>query len=323
VHFSGKALRNQCPGSNIQFQKTTTFAQPMPTSPDLKLLRIFVCVARHQGFAKAQQALNLSASAISTYMSQLESELGFKLCERGRRGFSLTDKGERMLAETQRLLGELDGLGAYAASLKGDLSGQLKLGVLDTTVTDPSLPLPEAIGEFSKRFPAVHLSLFVKSPYELQEGILNNELDLAVGFFPTRSPGLVFHPLYREQQWLYCSERHPMFAQRQIAEAQVSALNMVRRSYWSQAELGRHGFKHSAATVESMEAQLILILSGAYVGYLPEHFAQPWVDRARLRALLPAAFGYQSPFSLVTRRGRGREATLQAMRELLMRKTRT
>jgi LysR family transcriptional regulator, transcriptional activator for bauABCD operon len=68
---------------------------------------------------------------------------------------------------------------------------------------------------------------------------------------------------------------------------------------------------------------LILILSGAYVGYLPEHFAQPWVDRARLRALLPAAFGYQSPFSLVTRRGRGREATLQAMRELLMRKTRT
>lgn len=290
--------------------------------PDLKLLRIFVCVAKHAGFAKAQQELNLSTSAISTYMSQLEAQLGFKLCERGRRGFSLTEKGERLRAETLRLLSELDGFGAYAASLKGDLSGSLKLGVLDSTVTDQTMPLPEAIGEFFNRYPAVHLSLFVKSPYELQEGVLNNELDLAVGFFPTRAPGLVSHLLYREQQWLYCSDRHPLYKERQIPETLVSELNVVRRSYWSQAELGRHGFKRSVATVESMEAQLILILSGGYVGYLPEHYAQPWVDQARLRVLLPAAFGYQSQFSLVTRRGRGREATIQAMRELLLRKIR-
>ena len=290
--------------------------------PDLKLLRIFVSVAHHQGFAKAQQDLNLSTSAISTYMSQLESQLGFKLCERGRSGFSLTEKGERLLVETQRLISELDGFGAYASSLKGDLSGNLKLGVLDSTVTDQTLPLPEAIGTFFQRHPAVHLSLFVKSPYELQEGVLNNDLDLAVGFFPNRAPGLVFHPLYREQQWLYCSDRHPLYKERQIPEALVSELNVVRRSYWSQAELGRHGFKRSVATVESMEALLILILSGGYVGYLPEHFAQPWVDQARLRVLLPAAFGYQSQFSLVTRRGRGREAPIHAMRELLLRKMR-
>ncbi|MCF8996946.1 LysR family transcriptional regulator, partial [Pseudomonas carnis] len=44
--------------------------------PDLKLLRIFVSVVRHQGFANAQHELNLSTSAISTYMSQLESALG-------------------------------------------------------------------------------------------------------------------------------------------------------------------------------------------------------------------------------------------------------
>ncbi len=302
--------------------KIHNYSKTMSSPPDLKLLRIFSSVAHHQGFAKAQQDLNLSTSAISTYMSQLETQLGFKLCERGRSGFALTEKGERMLAETQRLLGELDGLGAYAASLKGDLSGSLKVGVLDSTVTDQTLPLPEAIGVFFQRYPAVHLSLFVKSPYELQEGILNNDLDLAVGFFPTRAPGLVFHPLYREQQWLYCSDRHPLYSQRHIPEALVSELNVVRRSYWSQAELGRHGFKHSVATVDSMEAQLILILSGSYVGYLPEHFAQPWVDQARLRVLLPAAFGYQSQFSLVTRRGRGREAPIQVMRDLLLRKMR-
>jgi DNA-binding transcriptional LysR family regulator len=97
----------------------------------------------------------------------------------------------------------------------------------------------------------------------------------------------------------------------------VSELNVVSRSYWSQTELGRHGFKRSVATVESMEAQLILILSGGYIGYLPEHYAQSWVDQGRLKVLLPAEFGYQSQFSLVFRRGRSRELPLQAMRELL------
>lgn len=90
----------------------------VPT-PDLKLLRIFASVARHQGFAKAQQELNLTLSAISTYMSQLEGLLGFKLCDRGRSGFSLTEKGELLLGEAQRLLGEIDGFGSFAASLKG------------------------------------------------------------------------------------------------------------------------------------------------------------------------------------------------------------
>jgi DNA-binding transcriptional LysR family regulator len=311
---------NKCLKPNNQFRKITTIA--MSSAPDLKLLRIFASVVRHQGFAKAQQELNLTTSAISTYIAQLESQLGFKLCERGRTGFSLTEKGELMLAETLRILGEMDGFGAYAASLKGDLTGSLKLGVIDSTVTDPTLPLPDAIGQFTQRYPAVRLSLFVKSPYELQEGVLNGELDLGLGFFPTRPPGLVFQPLYREQQWLFCSDRHPLFHQRQVSEAVVSDLSVVRRSYWSQTELGRHGFKRSVATVDSMEAQLILILSGGYVGYLPEHYAQPWMDRGRLRVLLPAAFGYQSPFALVSKRGRGREAPIQVMKELLLRKVR-
>lgn len=294
----------------------------MAPPPDPKLLRIFVAVARHHGFAKAQQELNLTLSAISTYMSQLEAQLGFQLCQRGRGGFALTEKGELMLAESVRLLGEIEGFGAYAESLKGNLSGSLKVGVIDSTVTDAMLPLPQAVGVFCQRYPAVHLSLLVKSPYDLLDGVQSNALDLVIGFFPTRPSGLVFQPLYREQQWLYCSDHHPLYRERNVSEAEVSEMSVVRRSYWSQSELSRHGFKHSVATVDSMEAQLILILSGGYVGYLPEHYAQPWVDQGRLRVLLPSAFGFQSPFSLVSRRGRGREAPIQVMKDLLLRRVR-
>ncbi|MNF45005.1 HTH-type transcriptional activator CmpR [compost metagenome] len=285
--------------------------------PDLKLLRIFASVVRHQGFAAAQQELNLSTSAISTYMSQLEGQVGLSLCHRGRAGFRLTSKGELFYQETLRLLGELESFERYSASLKGELRGTLNLGVLDSTVSDPALPLAEVIGAYSQEHAAVHLHLSVMSPYDLQLGVLDNRLDLAIGAFSTRMNGLVYQPLYREQHWLYCSERHPLYSERRIPAELITQQRMVGRGYWSQAELARHGFKHSAATVESMEAQLILVLSGAYIGYLPEHYAQPWIEQKRLRALLPATFGYQAPFSMILRRGRAKEPLILTFRDLL------
>lgn len=289
--------------------------------PEARLLRIFTCVVRHQGFASAQQELNLSTSAISTYMSQLESLIGVVLCHRGRGGFSLTPKGEEFHQEALRLLGEVEGFERYAASLKGDLRGSFRLGVLDATVTDASLPLAAAIGAFAREHPAVHLHLNVQNPYELQLSVLGNRLDMAIGAFQLRMNGLVYHPLYREQHWLYCSDSHPLFDDKRIQPEILNRQRMVGRAYWSQTELARHGFKRSEATVDSMEGQLILILSGAYIGFLPEHFAQSWVERGRLRALAPTSFGYQAPFSMIVRRGRAREPLVQKFRETLRSQT--
>src|SRR5690606_34211855 len=143
--------------------------------------------------------------------------------------------------------------------------GTLNLGVLDSTVSDPALPLADVIGAYSREHPAVHLHLAVLSPYELQLAVLENRLDLAIGAFSARMNGLLEQPLYHEQHWLYCSDRHPLFEERRIPAELITQQRMVGRGYWSQAELARHGFKHSAATVESMEAQLILVLSGAYI----------------------------------------------------------
>ncbi len=46
---------------------------------DLKLLRIFETIVRCGGFAAAQPILNIGASSISEYMSQLETRLGLRL----------------------------------------------------------------------------------------------------------------------------------------------------------------------------------------------------------------------------------------------------
>ncbi len=50
-----------------------------------------------------------------------------------------------------------------------------------------------------------------------------------------------------------------------------------------------------------MEGALTFILSGRHVGYLPCHFAAPWVERGLLHALDPT-LNFQVPFALARHR---------------------
>lgn len=284
---------------------------------DIKLIRIFVSVVRNKGFANAQQELNLSTSAISTYMTQLEQLIGFKLCERGRGGFSLTQKGEMFLQEAKRILHELDNFSRHTAQIRGELTGTLRIGMLDSMVTDHNIPLDQIISEFSRQNPQIYIKIQVQSPYDLQMGVLENRFDVAIGCFFIKMNGVMYQPLHKEQQWLFCSDKHPMFVQQHLTAEAIRHGKMVSRGYWSHTELAKQGFKHSFATVDSMEAQLILILSGQYIGYLPEHFAQYWIEQKRLKVLLPATFGYRAPFSLIFRRGRTKEPVIQNFRKVV------
>lgn len=285
--------------------------------PNLKLLYVFSTVVKCQGYARAQQELNLTTSAISNYMSELEDKLGFTLCHRGRGGFSLTPKGESFWQQSLSLLNSLEDFDRCTNALCDEQSGTLRIGLIDATVTNEALPFSHVIQQFNDKYPHIHLHLEIKNPHALLQGILDHELDIAIGNFPIQSNSVVHHPLYLEQHWLYCSHQHELFNKKDINNIHIAQARMVTRSYWSSSDLGRRGFQKSTATVESMEAQLLLILSGKYIGYLPDHYAKPWIDNHQLRLLLPEHYGYQAPFSLIFRRGRNNETTIRTFRDIV------
>ena len=166
------------------------------TLPDLKLLRIFTSVVRHQGFAPAQQDLGLSASAISTYMSQLERQLGIVLCHRGRSGFSLTSKGELYHQECVRILGELEGFERYATALQGELRGTMTVGVLIRLSRIRRSRSPTSSVNSAEHTPGVYLDLKIQTPHELQVGVLDDRIDVAIGAFASPMNGLTAQALH-------------------------------------------------------------------------------------------------------------------------------
>ncbi len=215
-------------------------------SLNIRQLQVFEAVARLESYSRAQQELGISVSAISNAMSQLEGQLGFTLCQRGRGGFSLTEKGQQFLQQAIRVLSELNELERQSALLKGEHSGTLCISTLDSIETETALSLPVVLRSFSDKFPHVHIKLIIRTPAEQLNGVLNNHIDLAIGSYNSQVHNIISEPLYREQHWLYCSDLHPMFFNRQLDKEQISQCPLVTRSYWNTSDLRRRGFSKGA-----------------------------------------------------------------------------
>ncbi|WP_018153108.1 LysR family transcriptional regulator [Leeia oryzae] len=272
---------------------------------DLKLLRIFDTIVKSGGFAAAQSALNLGASSISEYVSQLESRLGVRLCERGRSGFRLTDEGAKLHAASQRLLGAVDSFHMEAMDLRQQLQGQLRFGMVEATLFDEHAPLLPAVRAFGRMAPNVDLEVEIDTPSGLEQKVLDGRLHLAVGPFPGKVPGLVYEPLYTEEQGLYCASTHALFdiPDPMLQVDDIRHARFVARAYLGHLEHTLLGISRPAASVDTVEGRALLILSGNYIGFLPPPYAQKWQDLGLLRRLDASRFYTRLVFHVIQRQG--------------------
>lgn len=269
---------------------------------DLTLLRVFDAVVRHGGFAAAQTELNIAPSTISNHIRALEDRLGVKLCQRGREGFGLTEQGAVVVASARRLFQSLDDFSAEVGNLGETLVGELKIGVLDSMVTDPNLRLSQAIAKFKSTPNTVSIDIREDPPHILMQKLYNGEHHFGIGAFSNKIAGLNYETLYFEMNCLYCADTHPLFdaPADYLTLPNMRKQSVVSRAYWRNEFVRNLGFENIGAKVDQIDPQVILILSGHYLGFLPDHVAQPWVDAGRLRALSPELARYKIGIHLVT-----------------------
>jgi DNA-binding transcriptional LysR family regulator len=72
------------------------------------------------------------------------------------------------------------------------------------------------------------------------------------------------------------------------------------------------------ATAFDQEAVAHLVLSGRYVGYLPEHYAETFVRQGVMRALLPDVFQYVCEFSAIVRHSPPPNRVVQTLLDALV-----
>ena len=273
---------------------------------DIRQLKIFRAVVESEGFTNAEVVLNVSQSTISHQMSNLEARLGINLCERGRAGFKLTEKGEMVYAETLKLFKAHESFQYATRELKGKLSGHLNIVLIENVVTDPNCPIVSALNKFNYRDHNVTISLETAMSGEIERSLLSSDTDIALGSFERKLPGLKYKMIYTETNILVCGSGHPI-AQLNDPEKikqTIRESRKVTRGYQKDKHVENldHDPNIAIAVAQSLEAQAILILGGSYIGFLPNHYAQNWVEQNRLKVIAPGEIYYKLPFYVVTRR---------------------
>lgn len=291
--------------------------EPQVDPSDIKLLRVFTKVVECGGFAGAQAELNISAPTLSTQMATLESRLGMRLCDRGRVGFRLTNKGRRVYAAAQKLETALNEYRADVGALRGRLVGELHLGIVDSTVTNPRMRVSEALSAFYRRDHAVHVTVHVGEPAVIEKRLLDGSLHVGVSAFYHHAPGLIYRPLFDEAHSLYCGLGHPFFhrAPSELSEEEVRRQPYVARGYLINRTAGPTMGMNAAATAFDMEATLTMLRSGAFIGHLPDHYAAPWIERGELRPVMPETFKFTSEFEFAIRRAASEARVVDAFIE--------
>lgn len=280
---------------------------PIGTTPvtdfDLRLLRVFKTIAEEGGLKAAQSALGVSLPTISKQLSDLEARFGARLCQRGPRQFELTPQGEIIYKAAAELFSGIEQFQREADQVRGGQRGELRVGIIDNTISDPNCPLVAALQ--SLQGADLHLRLAVLDPDTVQQRVVEGRLDIGLVPLYRKWPGLEYRTLYAERMYLYCGRMHPLFARdSEPDERELATHAFVEHGYVDGREL--EGFAAPAktgATAWQVEAVAILLMTGRFLGYLPQHYAAPFERQGKLRRLLAATSGYQSSVAAVFKAG--------------------
>ncbi|WP_246660425.1 LysR family transcriptional regulator [Nitratireductor sp. XY-223] len=278
------------------------------------LLETFVTVVECGGFSDAQYALGITQSAISCRIRDLELALGYRVCQRGRSGFCLTERGQIAYEKACAMLRRVRDFDAELTELRDTITGELRIGVVDAVTSLPGFPLVAALQRFLGRKNDVRLEIVVASPTDLTQGLITGSVHVAIAPFKNKVAELSYTEVCTEGHSLYCGRQHPLFdaSADAITPEILNRFPVCQRSYDTAAGPA-FGSAFPKAVVANMEAMAMLILSGRYLGALPDHYAQGWVASGDLRTLDHPELSWKSEFHLAVRQSQAQRRAVELL----------
>jgi DNA-binding transcriptional LysR family regulator len=122
---------------------------------DLRRLRYFVVLARELHFRRAAEILHIAQPALSQQMKVLEREVGVQLLIRSSRAVSLTEAGETLRIEAERLLTDVETAVERTRAVGNGSAGHLRIA---HTRSAPDLGTHELVQSYRERHPGVGVS---------------------------------------------------------------------------------------------------------------------------------------------------------------------
>ncbi len=159
---------------------------------DIHQLKTFVTVASEGSITRAAERLYLSQPAVSAHIKSVEDLLGLTLFARTSKGMKLTADGRQLLVKAEQVLVAHRAVLEEASRIRGQISGQLRLGMGGDGCSDL---LGSLLTRLAAHYPEVEVTLIHGHSDAILEKIRGGELD--AGFYNTAAAA---EPAFRETE---------------------------------------------------------------------------------------------------------------------------
>lgn len=153
----------------------------------LRQLEFALAVAKHRHFKRAAEECNISQSALSLGIAELEKQLDTQVFERNNKQVLITPIGEDILARAQRVFSEVNDLTTRAHSHQTPLAYPMDIGIIPTIA--PYL-LPKVLPTLKQKHPAFKINVVEQQTERLLEQVRFGHIDTAIIALPYDVEGL-------------------------------------------------------------------------------------------------------------------------------------
>ncbi len=291
----------------------------------LRQMRAFSVVARTASFTLAARQLNLTQSAVSMLVQQLEDALGVKLFDRTRNAVTLTEAGQQLLPLARRMLDDLRQIEEGATDLRTLRSGVLR-------VVAPQLMactwVAGTLARFEQAHPSVGLRIVDGSADDVVGAVRRGDAELGIG--PERATGedVTRSFLMHVPMRLVCAATHPLAARQAVSWRDLQGERWVVYSgdfsRYVEQRLQEHDTSLSmqtAAEVRYLTTALALVGAGLGVAMVPD-YARTFAQNFGIRFLALRSPVLNREFFVYQRRSMALSPAAQAFAEMVREQSR-
>ena len=161
----------------------------------LKQLSYALAAEKTLHFKNAAELCNISQSALSTALNEMEKQLGFQIFERNNKKVLITPIGREVLQYSRNILLQVEELQHLAERNKAALSYTITIGVIPTIA--PFL-LPKIFPLLNKIYPQAQLTIVEEHSAALIDMVKKGDIDTAILALPFPCDGLLQMEFWQE-----------------------------------------------------------------------------------------------------------------------------
>jgi DNA-binding transcriptional LysR family regulator len=285
-------------------------------------LELFKEIAATGSMSKGAAHLEISQSAASQHVQEVERRLGTALLDRSKRPLELTPAGRLFADFCRNVLRQDEEFHLALEKLKQEVEGTVRVASIYSIGLTEMSHLRE---EFSARYPTAELKVDYMRPDRIYEGVRNGEFDLGLVSYPESSREIAAIPWRREEMYLAAPPAHPLASRETVRPSDLDGIEFIGfdEDLAIRRELDRFLRTQGVTVRMTMHFDNIQMIKeavalGSGVSILPERTMQAEIAQGRLKAVRLDAPGIERSIGILYRRRKKLNRAAQSFLDLII-----